>query len=364
MNILLSFFIILAVDVDCSKPIWNIAHMVNHRDQIDEFLNLGANAIEVDVQYSPDGTIGIILNAGTNVAFLAELWHGVPCDIGRDCERFDYIGPYLEEIRARATDGNSKYNPKLGLIYFDNKLENGDDYHKAGQNLATEVIKLFPSKIYVMVGVPYTSQKSFFEGFYNKIESDAQNVQYLDRIGYEFSDEKYTDPDTLQQIFIDIGVNTHNALSVWLSKGIYNGLATDYDFTNFLQARDDPGPVSKVYGWTADREKTMQKWMYKGLDAVITNQPQNLVSVLNYPSLKYKLHLATNADRPFTYISTPTKYHGCSIWFSYSYCWQTCGKYPGPNDWCWVEGAIYCGKDPYICQILDQKGCYYGETCT
>ncbi|KAH7943626.1 hypothetical protein HPB52_009630 [Rhipicephalus sanguineus] len=73
------------------RPIYNIYHMTNAIWQVDEGMELGANAIESDVTFDKDGTA---------------LWfyHGVPCDCFRWCQRYEEVPVLLRYLRR--TTGN------------------------------------------------------------------------------------------------------------------------------------------------------------------------------------------------------------------------------------------------------------------
>lgn len=130
-----------------SRPVYNIAHMVNAVKQIDEWLGYGANALEVDVTFADDGT---------PVYF----YHGKPCDIGRDCDRCDYIKKYINALRDRTIPTSSTFNSHLVLVMFDLKLTSlkKSVLSKAGEKFVDAIlIPLYqnnPTKMKVMISVP------------------------------------------------------------------------------------------------------------------------------------------------------------------------------------------------------------------
>ncbi|RWS05624.1 sphingomyelin phosphodiesterase-like protein, partial [Leptotrombidium deliense] len=72
------------------RPLYNIAHMVNSIRQVNEFLELGANAIETDVVFYSNGTA-------------MKTFHGTPCDCFRDCFHSESIVNYLEYTKNITT---------------------------------------------------------------------------------------------------------------------------------------------------------------------------------------------------------------------------------------------------------------------
>ena len=130
-----------------SRPVYNIAHMVNAVTQIDEWLGDGANALEVDVTFADDGTPEYF-------------YHGIPCDVGRDCVRWAYIKKYINALRDRTIPTSSKFNSHLVLVMFDVKLTSlkKSALSKAGEKFVDAIlIPLYqnnPTKMKVMISVP------------------------------------------------------------------------------------------------------------------------------------------------------------------------------------------------------------------
>ena len=130
-----------------SRPVYNLAHMVNAVKQIDEWLGYGANALEVDVTFADDGTP-------------TRFYHGKPCDIGRDCDRWDYIKKYINALRDRTIPTSSTFNSSLVLVMFDLKLTSlkKSALSKAGEKFVDAIlIPLYqnnPTKMKVMISVP------------------------------------------------------------------------------------------------------------------------------------------------------------------------------------------------------------------
>lgn len=74
------------------RPFYNIAHMVNSIKEINYYLARGANAIESDVSFAPNGTA-------------LYTYHGYPCDCFRHCTEREDIVKYLEYAREVTRPG-------------------------------------------------------------------------------------------------------------------------------------------------------------------------------------------------------------------------------------------------------------------
>lgn len=79
------------------RPFYNIAHMVNSIREIKYYLSKGANAIEADVTFSPNGTA-------------LYTFHGYPCDCFRHCTEREDIIDYLKYIRSITVPGKLSYS--------------------------------------------------------------------------------------------------------------------------------------------------------------------------------------------------------------------------------------------------------------
>ena len=98
--------ILILVSSLCSaeqRPFYNIAHMVNSIKEVNYYLARGANALEADVSFSPNGTA-------------LYTFHGYPCDCFRHCNEREEIENYLQYMREITTPCEYRYSyPSLSL---------------------------------------------------------------------------------------------------------------------------------------------------------------------------------------------------------------------------------------------------------
>lgn len=118
-----------------------------------------------------------------------------------------------------------------------------------------------------------------------------------------------------QFIGFDVGMNDElgNITSMWQNElnGVWNiwqgdGLTNCANLARgvsrlkeALQVRNDQGPFKKVYYWTVDILYQIRSVFRLGLDAVLTNQPDRVIQVLEEPEFRNKYRLATPFDDPF-----------------------------------------------------------------
>lgn len=92
---------VLLRNANCQqRPFYNIAHMVNSIKEINYYLARGANAIETDVSFAPNGTA-------------LYTFHGYPCDCFRHCTEREEITKYLEYVREITRTGKSNALPLI-----------------------------------------------------------------------------------------------------------------------------------------------------------------------------------------------------------------------------------------------------------
>ena len=301
-----SFFVMNLVTVatatPVSRPIYNIAHMINTRSQIDKWLSYGANAIETDVTFEKDGTPKY-------------LYHGFPCDFGRNCFRWDWINDYITAVRERTVPSSPKFNRGFVLIMFDVKIAdlNKNVLWTAGMKFAD--IALIPlysdtsSKLKVTFSILDFSLKDFMKGLLARLKLKRPDI--ISKIGFEINSEKnLTDPQDLEEAFKKIGVTPGH---MWLSNGVTNWFIPVkkssirkklISLVNYKDSSD--GYVSKVYTWSVNLRSTARFFLETGIDGIISNNPQNVIKAVNdinggrgngTPGEKFKL--ATLEDNPF-----------------------------------------------------------------
>lgn len=322
------------------RILYNIGHMADDIPQADQFIADGANALEVDVRFERNGSP-------------TRLYHGVPCDCFRTCHRTVGFGEFLDHVKQRSTPGSSSYTDRLALLLLDLKLEDVDQHedplYAAGDQVAGQVIeRLYQngtsgSKLWIVVGIPLVSHSAALRGFQEAFA--RYNVTgLLEKVGYEVTDED--NMDVVQQSLRGLGIRS----GIWQGDGITNCIAgrSDARLRQAIVKRDAPsGPwvvVDKVYRWTIDTKTAIRHSLRLGVDGIMTNDPDDVVLVVQEPEFSYRYRLATNADNPHVKVMGPGPLRfGCSS----NYCWKDC-TFTGR--WCWT-GQSGCSSDPTKCSL-------------
>lgn len=286
---------------DNRRPIWALAHMVNSIKELDYRLASGANAIEADVTFGLDGE---------------PLWtyHGPPCDCWRHCYQRENFHDYLNHVREIAIDTPSERGQNLSLLFLDLKLDSLDQPAKvrAGQELAKAVMgdlliqsssafqaparAINKRPFNVILSINHVNDIDLVHNFIHTL--DVNNASHLmSHIGFDVGMN-----DDLQQIE-SMWRKFNGQLNLWQGDGYTNCLSPFYNLQRLSKAiakRDDgQGYPAKVYHWTIDLHDRMRESILLGVDAIMSNHPERLLTVLQEPEIAHDFRLATRADNPF-----------------------------------------------------------------
>lgn len=118
-----------------------------------------------------------------------------------------------------------------------------------------------------------------------------------------------------KQIGFDVGMNDDlNQISsmwddlngatfnIWQGDGLTNcaNIVRGIDrLKDAISIRNNQGHFRKIYYWTADIMYHIRSVLRLGLDAILTNQPQRVLQILDEPEFKTKYRPATPYDDPF-----------------------------------------------------------------
>jgi hypothetical protein len=270
--------------------------MVNSVKQIDTWLGYGSNALEVDVSFSKVGTPEYF-------------YHGIPCDAGRDCIRWAYIGNYIAALRERTLPDSQKLNRQLVLVMFDAKLNsvNKNSLYTAGEKFGNEILiplyKDNPTKMKIIISVPDFTLKDFILAVLSRLKA-TENPDIIQKIGFDISwESKLTEPGEKEKGLRDLGVSPYHA---WLSSGITNWSPKKYsdELSSQVKYRDNGNYFSKVYAWSVDKKSTAKTYLEMGLDGIIMNFPGRMNEAIAEINKKkgQTMRLATLDDDPFELI--------------------------------------------------------------
>ncbi|XP_037273600.2 dermonecrotic toxin SPH [Rhipicephalus microplus] len=275
------------------RPFYVFGPMVNSLEDVDNFMGLGVNAIEADLNFASDGTP-------------QKFYHGWPCGCHRDCEKSAGVITYLSYLRD-AVSQSGKFAGKLQLLYVDTKtgsLSSGTKY-QAGINLANSLINTLwnngtiPSEnmLNVILSVSSTLDKEILSGAFDTIKRAGNSSLFLDHVGFDISG--YQLLSVIADIYEELGIQQHR----WQGDGttnclidIYWEVPTKAAISRRTAANTTDDYVDKVYVWTVDNASTMRRFLRLKIDGMFTNQPATLLSVLQETEFSTMYQLATAQD--------------------------------------------------------------------
>lgn len=231
--------------------------MVNSVQEADSFMKSGANALEVDVQFDGCGRA-------------TKMYHGAPCDCFRICTRGTPFTEYLDYMRTVTSPDGGKFKGKMRLLVLDLKtygIRKGNQY-QAGVDIAKKLIR------------------------------------HLWRNGFAF--DQFDNPAVVGKVFSQNGIIGHR----WLGSGITNCLPhiARYQLKDIVACRDGRKSgcnyVEKGFTWTLDMQSSMARVIKIGLDAVMTNYPENALAAMRRKDVAPLVRLAGAEDSPWTRVVT------------------------------------------------------------
>lgn len=273
------------------RPIFNFAHMVNSIEEVSQFLDEGATAIEFDVNFHDNGTAD-------------DIHHGFPCDCFRNCFKRADIDDFLDYIRS-ITNSDGPYKGKLLLLLMDMKTSDvpAESQLAAGSDIASRLINHLwnnvPSNqaMNVILSIESADEKEILRSAITAIQNHDSTL--LNRLGFDVGQS--SSMEDIGDMYAELNITGHR----WYDEGITNCLNFLFD-TNQLEAPianreadDVTSFVDKAYFWTTDLKSTMREVLRLGVDGILTNKPEFVIEVLNEEEFKESVRLANAEDNPW-----------------------------------------------------------------
>ncbi|KAL3184225.1 hypothetical protein MRX96_032338 [Rhipicephalus microplus] len=249
------------------RPFYVFGPMVNSLEDVDNFMGLGVNAIEADLNFASDGTP-------------QKFYHGWPCGCHRDCEKSggsDYLPLLFKRCRQS----------KWQVCCLINTLWNNGTI--PSENMLN-----------VILSVSSTLDKEILSGAFDTIKRAEKSSLFLDHVGFDISG--YQLLSVIADIYEELGIQQHR----WQGDGttnclidIYWEVRTKAAISRRTAANTTDDYVDKVYVLTVDNASTMRRFLRLKIDGMFTNQPATLLSVLQETEFSTMYQLATANDNPW-----------------------------------------------------------------
>jgi len=238
------------------RPVWIIAHRCNDIRDIAVAVRKGANAIECDVMSSGNDFV---------------VRHG----------SIDFEVPSLANWLKALT----KHARDFHILYIDYK---GPSF--TAQTGARLVERLRNAKVpHSNIRVILSTAKFENQKFFSKVPNEPWLVPQFDCSN---------SPTKCQSLFVQSGIP-----HAWYGDGITSlWFEPGRVFRNIKKAialRDNGSVIRGVVVWTLDRPDSMEKYLKLGVNAILTNHPDDAVGVLQQPSIRNTLRKAGKQDAPW-----------------------------------------------------------------
>lgn len=301
---ILLLFCISTASGQLERPFFIIAHMVNSIKEVDQYLRLGANAIEADVTFSNDGTA-------------KQTYHGSPCDCFRNCIQRENIVDYLEYIRKVTSTNDAKFKNHVALLFLDLKVTDlpKDNKIRAGKDIAKKLLDHLwynvdsNNTVNVLLSIGHVSDKEVFKGAVETIMKHGDPA-LAERIGYDVG---LNDPlDEISKMYSELGID-HNR---WQGDGVSNCLSLFRPASRLKEAlryrdsRTDRSYADKVYHWTIDLSSAIRNSIRIGVDGIITNYPERVSTVIMEGPFRRAVKLANPTDTPWKKVGVEVQVSG------------------------------------------------------
>jgi len=239
------------------KPMWIVAHRCNDEDDIAEALSEGANAIEFDVMSRFSGFI---------VQHHDSLDFHIPT-----------IGEYLEAVM--------KNEARLVLLYVDYK---GPDFSPDACARLVDRMRaagITASGIRVILSTASLDNKGWFGGM-PKESCIAPQV------------DEDNSPDAAEEFF-----RTSGFAHAWYGDGIaplFNEPdRVEENIKRAIQLRDQGTVIRGAVIWTINKMSSMRNYLRLGVNAILTDDPDDAVEVINEPEFRTSYFKAEKHDSPW-----------------------------------------------------------------
>jgi hypothetical protein len=251
-----------------AQGFYNIAHMTNKPEAVDWALGEGANAVEADLQFDGTGNPTVFNHGGLcDCSCLILKPYGICKAMDSPCGMSSPAADLLAHIATKSA---------IALTIIDSKMSSSASAAKQKQ-AGSEVGKLLKEKL-------------FDKGYKGKVivsVADADNIEYLRavvvamnatnfkaRVYYTIDQENDVVP-VLEKL---IGLPTQNR--VYATGSSACSPTQFFDDVALAAKNRASGVIGLTYNWTIDSKSSMEKYLGKGTNGMMTNDPKELAALL------------------------------------------------------------------------------------
>lgn len=280
---ILNFVILLTVmfstfcDSQESK-IAAIVHMANNAKAVDWAATHGANGVEMDLNFYPDGRVNVFQHGGIcdcsfkcpivdmcNATSICRiLWNAT----GSNCNAHETPENMMAEI-ARHADS-------LAIVYIDSKLSDLGSASTSLESAGHNVIKLLDTafaagfKGQVIISAPKMTDTLYLSSAIKAADQSPYKNNYFFTIDGEeshFSDTMKTLTDLTFRRIYSTGISADVAMRF-------------YTVTQLAKMNLDNASIGGIVIWTIDKNTSINDYLNLGANLIITNELPNLLAAI------------------------------------------------------------------------------------
>jgi glycerophosphoryl diester phosphodiesterase len=256
-----------AVDPALIRPFYLVGHNPNRIEKVLAALDAGANAIEPDVNVFEHDGDALCINHGEG---------------GRDAPS---LVQFLSDLHAVAAQ-----RPALSLVVFDCKPKVATPEHTRAllDAVRTHLTRDQGTALNVVISVASLSEARAFDGI---------RALLGPREGLMVDEEN--DPSAVASFFAGAGVE-HRCYGN--GTPIQNAVVSPHLRPAIEKAcalRAGEGAFRFIYEWTNNDAERMREFIRTGVDGIITDEMETLLSLTREPEFRALVRLARREDNPF-----------------------------------------------------------------
>lgn len=253
------------------QPVWVVEHCANTRARVDRAVADGANAVELDVQWTASGRLLVDHPPGTPAA----------CWLARTADRD--VEPLLGHLGAlMAAD-------RLSLVIIDVK-QPWRDVQPFAQALVTTLDRAGLPADQVVVSIDRRYARTFLDAMHAAPRAEPY-TPWVDA-WHDIATGARPDDWVAQAVgdgasFLSVGADpiaVHQPMPMWFEP-----------LVELVNARER-GDLARAMTWTLERRVSMRSALDLGLDAIIVNEPRRLAAVLDKEPYATLYRLGEAAD--------------------------------------------------------------------
>jgi glycerophosphoryl diester phosphodiesterase len=277
-----------------SSPKVVFAHMVNTRAAVDWGLAQGANAVEMDIRFTPAG-VPEKFRHSHEVTQACDCFHPTSSD-DHVCSHLGPLPPLANLNKCFAeTDAvvmlNYLATKSIAVVYMDSKVDSSSDAPAKLDVAGTNIIDFLDTNLFgkgykgqVIVSTPAIKYEAYTKAAIARANNSRNKAHYFFTFDGQSSGVNLA-PSSVNQA-TDFGTTMQHLKDAGTSNRVYaTGLtallpATFYDQITISAYNKKQGIIASTGIWTIDDPDAMSQYLDVGVDSIMSNKPGVAVALI------------------------------------------------------------------------------------